>query len=148
MKKSPASSIRSLPSPQSSFRLLAINLDEEVCRTMRQVFSGEVLSLESNRFDDGSLESSLGLHHPIHIVVADTSEADQALQLLDIIQTHCPMTPVVLLSDDLHVWLEAIQRGAYDLLPRRIEPDQLLWVLDGALRRLTGPLPSLKAATA
>jgi DNA-binding NarL/FixJ family response regulator len=36
-------------------------------------------------------------------------------------------------SDDIHLWAEAIQLGAYDFLPRSVECHQLAWVLQDAL---------------
>jgi len=48
-----------------------------------------------------------------------------------------PSTQVIFLSpvNDIHLWAEAIRLGAYDFLPKPIDPDQLKWILQGALTR-------------
>jgi|SoiMetStandDraft_5_1073268.scaffolds.fasta_scaffold78290_1 DNA-binding NtrC family response regulator len=61
-----------------------------------------------------------------------------------------PGTQVIFLSpfEDIHLWAEAVQLGAYDFLPKSVDPDQLQWVLQGALlrRRVEANRTSSRAA--
>lgn len=63
------------------------------------------------------------------------TEARSCFSRLAKVRGQWPSAQVIFLSpvDDIHLWAEAIRLGAYDFLPRPIDPDQLKWILQGAL---------------
>jgi len=65
------------------------------------------------------------------------TEARSCFDRLAKVREQWPSTQVIFLSpvDDIHLWAEAIRLGAYDFLPKPIDPDQLKWILQGALTR-------------
>jgi DNA-binding NtrC family response regulator len=70
------------------------------------------------------------------IVLVNLPEGTEScLSILPKIQQQWPDAHVIFLSqsDDIHLWAEAIQLGAYEFLPRSVEYHQLRWVLQGAL---------------
>jgi DNA-binding NtrC family response regulator len=65
------------------------------------------------------------------------TEAESCFGRLEKVQGQWPSAQVIFLSpvDDIHLWAEAIRLGAYDFLPKPIDPDQLKWILQGALSK-------------
>ena len=88
-----------------------------------------------------SLAFSEDLRLPVAVPLPDivlinlNASAKSCFSLLAKIHRVCPKAKVIFLSnvDDLHLWKEAIQLGAYEFLPKSIDADQLGWVLQGAL---------------
>jgi len=72
---------------------------------------------------------------PDVVLVNLTAPTESCLSLLPEIRRQWPDTRVIFLSqsDDIHLWSEAIQIGAYEFLPRSVECHQLGWALQGAL---------------
>jgi DNA-binding NarL/FixJ family response regulator len=72
---------------------------------------------------------------PDVVLVNLAVSAESCFSFLAKIRQVCPKAKVIFLSnvDGLHLWIQAIQRGAYEFLPKAIDPDQLGWVLEGAL---------------
>ena len=65
------------------------------------------------------------------------TDAQSCFSQLAKVRGQSPSTQVILLStvDDIHLWAEAIRLGAYDFLPKPIDPDQLKWILQGAFAK-------------
>jgi DNA-binding NtrC family response regulator len=82
---------------------------------------------------------------PEVVLINLTAPTESCFSLLAKIRRQFPDANVIFLSqsDDMHLWTQAIQLGAYDFLPRSVECDQLAWVLQGALwtssRRISPP---------
>ena len=91
-------------------------------------------------FTEG-LGSSAATPPPQVLLVNVTGTARSSLALLPNIRQRWPDAHVIFLSqfDDIHLWAEAIRVGAYDFLPKPIDPDQLKWVLIGAFPTEGGP---------
>jgi hypothetical protein len=54
---------------------------------------------------------------------------------MTIIQDRWPGAAIILLSNDLQCWIEFIQKGAYDVLPKPVNGAELSWIAAGALLR-------------
>jgi len=82
---------------------------------------------------------------PDVVLINLTAPTESCFSLLPEILSQWPETDVIFLcqSDNIHLWAEAIQLGAYEFLPRSVECRQLGWVLQEALwtsrRRLSRP---------
>jgi DNA-binding NtrC family response regulator len=61
----------------------------------------------------------------------------RAFDFLSELQANAPRAAVVFLSkfDEVELWLEAIQRGAFDLLPKPLEPPEVRRIVLHALER-------------
>jgi FixJ family two-component response regulator len=53
------------------------------------------------------------------------------------IKERSPRTEVIFVSHlaDVPLWIESIQRGAYDLLPKPLDQRELLRIVRGALKK-------------
>jgi DNA-binding NtrC family response regulator len=71
---------------------------------------------------------------PQVLLINATGPAQSSLAPFASLRQRWPDAKVIFLSplDDIHLWAEAIRMGAYDFLPKPIDPDQLKWVLIGA----------------
>jgi DNA-binding NtrC family response regulator len=82
---------------------------------------------------------------PEVVLINLTAPTESCFSLLPEIRRQWPDARVIFLSqsDDIHLWAEAIQLGAYEFLPRSVECHQLGWVLQGALwtsrRKMANP---------
>jgi two-component system response regulator AtoC len=78
---------------------------------------------------------------PQVVLINLQTETQSPLTQLSLVFRQWPRAQVIFLSpiDSIDLWAEAIRLGAYDFLPKSIDPDQLQWVLQGALvKRQTG----------
>ena len=78
---------------------------------------------------------------PQVLLINATGPAQSSLAPLASLRQRWPDVKVIFLSplDDIHLWAEAIRMGAYDFLPKPIDPDQLKWVLIGAFPTMQTP---------
>jgi DNA-binding NtrC family response regulator len=100
-----------------------------------------------------SLESmleALDKKNPVVDVIVLNLERpfEEAFELLPKLKTRFPETEIVFLTrfDDETLWVEAIQRGAYDLLPRPLDPVELSRILLCAVERHQTVLTIKRAA--
>jgi len=72
---------------------------------------------------------------PDVVLINLRTPTESCLSLLSKIRRQWPDARVIFVSqsDDLDLWAEAIQLGAYEFLPQSVECYQLGWVLQGAL---------------
>jgi DNA-binding NtrC family response regulator len=88
-----------------------------------------------------SLESMLDAldENPVVDVIVLNLEKpfEQVFELLPKLKARFPETEIVFVTrfDDETLWVEAIQRGAYDLLPRPLDPLELSRILLRAVER-------------
>jgi DNA-binding NtrC family response regulator len=114
--------------------MLIVNSDAEVRRLVEKAIPEYRRSRTSLAFSDDL--TLLPADPPPDIVLFNIkTEAQSCFSRLEKVQGQWPSTQVVFLSsvDDIHLWAEAIRLGAYDFLPKPIDPDQLKWILQGAL---------------
>ncbi len=82
---------------------------------------------------------------PDVVLINLITPTESCLSLLSKIRRQWPDARVIFVSqsDDIDLWAEAIQLGAYEFLPRSVESHQLGWVLQGALwtNRMTKSKP-------
>jgi DNA-binding NtrC family response regulator len=85
---------------------------------------------------------------PDVVLINLTALTDSCFSILSKIHGQWPDAHVIFVSqsDDVYLWTEAIQLGAYEFLPRSVEDHQLGWVLQGALwsnRKTMSIVPAL-----
>ena len=106
-------------------RLLAINLDVQ-----DQTLISDILQTESEPYEL-MFQDSLGPANefqleggPFDVIVINFSSSTKAdFDLLAAIQREDPVAKVIFLSRlaDESLWIESIQRGAYDFLPKPLD---------------------------
>lgn len=125
--------------------MLIVNSDAEIRHLVEEAIPEYRRSKMSLAFSDDF--TLLAADPPPDIVLFNIkTEAQSCFSRLAKVRGQWPSTQVIFLSpvDDIHLWVEAIRLGAYDFLPKPIDPDQLKWILQGALiKKLAVPeLPS------
>jgi len=81
---------------------------------------------------------------PIDVIILNLERPfEQAFNLLSSLKAKLPNVEIVFITrfDDETLWVEAIQRGAYDLLPRPIDVSELARILLHAVEKHRGKLP-------
>jgi DNA-binding NtrC family response regulator len=110
--------------------MLIVNSDAEVRHLVEKAIPEYRRSRISLAFvDDLTL---LAADPPPDIVIFNIgTEAQSCFSRLEKVQGRWPETQVIFLSsvDDIHLWAEAIRLGAYEFLPKPIDPEQLKWIL-------------------
>jgi two-component system nitrogen regulation response regulator GlnG len=115
--------------------LLVVNSGE----TVRQLVETVAQECHLNRHVELIFSEGLTPRGPASspdvVLINLTSPAQPSLALLPKIRWQWPRVKVIFLSlfDDIHLWAEAIRLGAYEFLPHPVDPEQLKWVLQGAL---------------
>ena len=123
--------------------MLIVNSDAEVRHLVEKAIPEYRRSRISLVFSDDF--TLLAADPPPDIVLFNIkTEAQPCFNRLAKVREQWPSTQVIFLSsvDDIHLWAEAIRLGAYDFLPKPIDPDQLKWILQGALGKKV-PVPDL-----
>ena len=116
--------------------MLIVNPDAEVRHLVEKAIPEYRRSSMSLAFSDDL--ALLAEQPPPDVVLFNIkTEAQSCFSRLAKVRAQWPSIQVIFLSpvDDIHLWAEAIRLGAYDFLPKPIDPDQLKWVLQGALTR-------------
>ena len=115
--------------------MLIVNSDAEVRHLVEKAIPEYRRSRMSLVFSDDF--TLLAADPPPDIVLFNIKTDAQSCFILEKVQGQWPSAQVIFLSpvDDIHLWAEAIRLGAYDFLPKPIDPDQLKWILQGALAR-------------
>ncbi len=118
-------------------RILVIDADPEVCQILLRVLNEDDHEVVFGQ-SAASLDELLNECSPCDAVLVDVSSAAEALlDILPSLKRRYPETEVICISQpaDIHLWLEAIQRGAYEYLAKPVAAEDLLWILTGALAR-------------
>lgn len=128
-------------------RILVVDADKEICQMLSQVLSEDRYEVT---FADsaGNLDTLLTGYLSFDAVLVDLGQAvEPVLDMLPLLKEHSPETEVICISQpvDVHFWLEAIQRSAYEYLPKPVDRDDLRWVVATAVERhqRTAPSPCL-----
>ena len=116
--------------------MLIVNPDAEVRHLVEKAIPEYRRSRISLAFSD---DFRLRAEQPAPDVVLFNikTDAQSCFSRLAKVRGQWPSTQVIFLSpvDDIHLWAEAIRLGAYDFLPKPIDPDLLKWILQGALTK-------------
>ena len=120
-------------------RLLAINLDIQ-----DQSLISNILQTESEPYEL-LFRDSLGPANefrleggPFDVIVINFSSSTKAdFDLLAVIQREDPLARVIFLSRlaDESLWIESIQRGAYDFLPKPLDQQEFRRILNNAIQK-------------
>ncbi|MEW5976154.1 MAG: response regulator [Acidobacteriota bacterium] len=128
-------------SPDPTFRaarLAVVEMSPDVREVLLELISGEALVAEIEELPPESMERRIKSHPSIDVLLIDLQPpAARYLAFLPEIRERSPGTRVIFISamEDIHLWAEAIQLGAYDFLPKPIDPVEFCWVLQGAIQQ-------------
>ena len=130
-----------------------VNSDAQIRKVVENAVQDYPLHLSVRLIFSADFRPPVAAPPPDVVLVNLTAPTESCFGLLPMIRRQWPDAHVIFLSqsDDIHLWAEAIQLGAYEFLPRSVECDQLGWVLQGALwtsrRRISKPPTPLKPGT-
>ena len=129
-------------SGKSAARLLVVNADPEDRYTLSEalqadayemVFCDSLDARDPRLFDDRSCDVwIIGLNHP----------AETCFDLLATIKRKCPLTEVIILSRlaDEKLWIESIQRGAYEFLSKPLDRKDFQRIVTMPLRKIAASI--------
>ena len=127
---------RRSPSDAPQFATVwVVNSDAQVRQVVERAIQAYPLHLKVCLTFSADLRLAASAPQADVILINLTEAAEFCFSLLPEIRQQYPDAILIFLSqsDDIHLWAEAIQLGAYEFLPRSVECDQLGWVLQGAL---------------
>jgi DNA-binding NtrC family response regulator len=117
--------------------LLVIDGEAQVREVVSEALKGDPCQVvfEESTLQDGNmlLENS-----QFDIVLIDLCDpVERVFELMSTIKERSPRTEVIFVSHlaDVPLWIESIQRGAYDLLPKPLDQRELLRIVRGALKK-------------
>ena len=116
--------------------VLFVNQDEAAVNAARQAIQGYSCQLMSCHSTKALVETLQ--KESIDVVLLDLEPPFEiSFDLLSELKAQSPQTEVVFVSrfDDEWLWVEALQRGAYDFLPKPLELSELKRVLVQATER-------------
>jgi len=116
-------------------RVLVLDPDPQVRETVSKSLSNNdcLIFFEGSpdRFENRLLEQA-----HFDVVLIDLFDpVERPFELLSIIKENSPRTEVIFISHlaEVPLWIESMQRGAYDYLPKPLNRQELLRVVRGAL---------------
>jgi DNA-binding NtrC family response regulator len=122
---------------QRGRRVLVIDADLQVRKWLTETLKAnacEVVYAESpQRLEKALLEDApfgailMDLYHPV----------EEIFDLIPIIKARDPKTEIIFVSRlaEVDLWIESIQRGAYDYLPKPLDQNELRRVVNNALEK-------------
>ena len=115
---------------RETLSVLFASLDEATVQTVRKAIQGYCSSTTSCGSTEEIFETLRS--ESIDVVLLDLQPPfENSFDLLSELRARSPETEIVLVSrfDDKTLWLEALQRGAYDFLPKPVQLSELKRVL-------------------
>ena len=116
-------------------RLLVVDADSQVRGMISEVLPGEKYDVVFEESSDW-FETLLLEDFPFDAVLIDLFKStENCFDWLSSIKQKQPITEVIFVSklEDMNLWMEAIQCGAYDYLPRPLDREELKRVVMNAL---------------
>ena len=116
-------------------RLLVVDADSQIRGMISEVLPGEKYEVVFEESSDW-FETLLLEDFPFDAVLIDLFKStENCFDWLSSIKQKQPITEVIFVSklEDMNLWMEAIQCGAYDYLPRPLEREELKRVVMNAL---------------
>jgi DNA-binding NtrC family response regulator len=127
-------------------RILVVDADKEIRQVLSQILEEEDHEVIFGQSPE-SLDQMLAAPFRFDVVLIElTQRPEPMLDMLLVLKELCPRTEVIFISQpsDIHFWLEAIRRGAYEYLPKPVDREDLLWTIGSALGKHRNSQP-LKA---
>ncbi len=120
----------------SQSRVVVVSADPHCQQVIEETLKD---SVEEIRFVNAGLEWNQLITGPVpfNVALLDTTDIDKAYRLMETMRETWPSTEIILLSnsDDEQIWVESIQRGAYDLLPIPLNSAELRRIVKNAICR-------------
>jgi DNA-binding NtrC family response regulator len=121
--------------PVGSLLVIAANAEDRVtvsdalqANAYEIVFCDSLDTRDTRLLDDRSFDACIiELNYPV----------ETCFELLSTIKRKCPLAEVIILSRlaDEELWIESIQRGAYDFLPRPLDRKELQRIVANAVAK-------------
>jgi DNA-binding NtrC family response regulator len=122
-------------------RLLVIDAEVQVRQVVSEALKGNSCQLvfKESAFQRGKVLLENSRFDVVLMPLCDPVERD--FELMASIKELSPRAEVILMSRlaDVPLWIESIQRGAYDLLPMPLDQRELLRIVRGALQKANQP---------
>jgi len=121
---------------KETLSILFANLDEASRQTANNAIRGYPSSVISCAYPDEMLDTLE--KERVDVLLLNLQQPfDTAFDFLSELRTRSPQTEIVVVSelDDEELWLEAMQRGAYDFLPKPVDLHELKRTLIQAAER-------------
>jgi DNA-binding NtrC family response regulator len=115
---------------RETLSVLFANLDETTVNAVRNAIQGYSSDMTSCSSTEAMFETLQ--KENIDVVLLDFQQPfESSFDLLSELKAQTPQTEIVFVSrfDDEKLWVEAVQRGAYDFLPKPLELSELKRVL-------------------
>jgi len=125
---------RTLLSPACHHPVLIISSDYPSITAIHEALTPLPKQL-TRAINHGELSSLLDQAYDFRLVFIDDAHGAVPADLMTAIQSRWPGAAIILLSNDLQHWIEFIQKGAYDVLPKPVDGTELGWIAAGALLR-------------
>lgn len=119
------------------YRLLVVDANADVRKIVSEILEPEdcdVFHQESLR----ELANRLSLDPPFDAILIDVYHpVEKFVEMIPLLKELFPMTEVVFMSrvDDERLWIESIQHGAYDLLPKPLDKRELRRIVINAIEK-------------
>jgi DNA-binding NtrC family response regulator len=118
-------------------RLLIVGADEEIRQTVWEVFPSESCQFV---FEERvrTLEDYLRRHPYFEAIVVNLrTPAEDCFDFMSVMKAICPRAEVIFISGfaDERLWIESIQRGAYDLMSVPLDRKEFRRIVTNALER-------------
>ena len=95
------------------------------------------MAIISMAVDELQFNSVLNQSQVYQLVVMDADSIESLYGYMDSIKNNWPNAEIIILSSDMSLWVEFIQRGAYEVLPKPVNTADLDWAASGALLKHT-----------
>ena len=134
--------IRLLPS--QDYNVLVITQDLFFTETIQDAIQ-PLLRHVHIATNDEELHLALSQTRIYQLVIIDVPGIESLYDLIDAIKSAWPDSELILISEEMYSWTELIQRGAYEMLPKPVSSDDLVWAAVGALLK-HAPAKAMRAA--
>jgi DNA-binding NtrC family response regulator len=117
-------------------RILIVDEDAQVRELVSEILRGDEYEVFFEKQPEQLITSLSGITAYYEVILMDLCHpVDKILDLIPVVKEMFPNTEIVLISrlaeEDL--WIESIQRGAYDYLPKPLDKSELRRVVHNAV---------------
>lgn len=121
-------------------RILVVDDDREMTTILQKILSAS--DCEIMTAEDGEEALNVMKQRSAAVVIADWKMPKcDGMQLIERIQQNHPQTKVIMITafGDVDEYLEAMNRGAFEFLPKPLDIDELKGLVSRALTELEAP---------
>jgi DNA-binding NtrC family response regulator len=128
----PAQPVKALPPKTPHTQALIFSNDSRCIAVVRDAIQPLVKRLCIATHAE-AFTSILVQARAFQLVIIDIADLRAMWGLMQKIKMVWPQSEIILISNSMHSWIESIQRGAYEMLPKPINSADLVWAAVGAI---------------